>query len=364
MDENNKKKGIKKAYAIIFIFGLLYFINALKAGFNLESLINIIIFGVVIFSIYKNIKNKKSWIELAIPKQNTKNQIGSASTAINQSNPAKLQTPAEIIGQVIDQIAVQDEKLSQPNSLETSTNAISSQPASFNQLAAIIINSLSAGNNGMRLSKKKKYLQIALNGTLDEAISIVEKLPRSEKIIIEAGTPLIKIHGAQAVKTLRQLLPNSYIVADIKIADLASREVETFKQAGANAATALGVAPLETLTEFISTCKTNNLDSMIDMMNVPSSLFVLKKLPALPDVVILHRGVDETESAKGKMIPYYQINQIKGNYNLIVSVAGGDTPKEIQSAIFNGANIVVVWKDFQTSGGVSILAENFLKEIK
>ena len=103
---------------------------------------------------------------------------------------------------------------------------------------------------------------------------------------------------------------------------------------------------------------------MIDMMNVPSSIFVLKKLAVLPNVVILHRGVDETESAKGKMIPYYQIKQIKGNYDLIVSVAGGDTPLEVQSSVFNGANVVVVWKNFLSGDGVRSLAENFLKDIK
>jgi bifunctional enzyme Fae/Hps len=124
------------------------------------------------------------------------------------------------------------------------------------------------------------------------------------------------------------------------------------------------VAPKETLDEFVSACRVNNLDAMIDMMNVESSIAVLKKLNNLPEVVVLHRGVDETEKSQGKMIPFYQINQIKGNYNLLVAVAGGDTSQEIQSAVFNGADIVVVWKDFMAGGGVRAIAESFLKEIK
>jgi len=82
-------------------------------------------------------------------------------------------------------------------------------------------------------------------------------------------------------------------------------------------------------------------------------------------VVMLHRGVDETEFSKEKQIPYYQIKQIKGSYSLLVAVAGGDTTREVQRAIFNDADIVVVWKNFyQASTKTAQLAESFLKEIK
>jgi len=80
---------------------------------------------------------------------------------------------------------------------------------------------------------------------------------------------------------------------------------------------------------------------------------------------MLHRGVDETEFSKEKQIPYYQIKQIKGNYGVLVAVAGGDTIREVQRATFNDADIVVVWKNFyQASAETAQLAESFLKEIK
>jgi len=157
----------------------------------------------------------------------------------------------------------------------------------------------------------------------------------------------------------------AYIVADNKCADLATREVEMMANAGANAATCLGVAPIETIDRFIEECQKFNIDSMIDMMNVDSALSVLKKLKKLPNVVMLHRGVDETEFSKEKQIPYYQIKQIKGNYDVLVAVAGGDTIREVQRATFNDADIVVVWKNFyQASAETVQLAESFLKEIK
>jgi 3-keto-L-gulonate-6-phosphate decarboxylase len=215
------------------------------------------------------------------------------------------------------------------------------------------------------LDRKKKYLQIALNGTLAEAESIVRILPVSDKILIEVGTPLIKHSGQAAIVSIATLCPRAYIVADTKTADMADRDVTMVAEAGANAATCLGVAPIETIDLFIIECESRGIDSMIDMMNVQQPLLVLKKLKKLPKVVILHRGVDETEQSKGKMIPYYQINQIKGSYNIMLSVAGGDSSREVQSAVFNGADIVVVWKDFiKADQGMMGIVQAFLKDIR
>jgi bifunctional enzyme Fae/Hps len=217
-----------------------------------------------------------------------------------------------------------------------------------------------------KLEKRKKYLHIALNNSLEEAENIINQLPTSDRILIEVGTPMIKQYGADAIRKIKGLVSiGTYIVADNKCADLADREVKTMAEAGANAATCLGVAPVETINSFIEECEKNNIDSMLDMMNVSDSISILKKLKKLPTVVILHRGVDETEITKGKQIPLYQIKQIKGNHNILVAVAGGDTIKEIQSALFNDADIVVVWKNFyQASGDTAKLASDFLKEIK
>ncbi|MDD4607246.1 MAG: orotidine 5'-phosphate decarboxylase [Patescibacteria group bacterium] len=215
------------------------------------------------------------------------------------------------------------------------------------------------------LQRHQKYIQIALNSNLNNAQAIISKLPISPRILIEIGTPLIKIYGALAVATLKKVAPSSYFVADTKCADLAYREVELFAQAGANAITCLGVAPIETIKQFIELCDHYHIDSMIDMMNVENPLLILKKLKTLPDAVILHRGVDETKNNE-KLIPYYQIKQIKGSYNKIfISVAGGDTIQEIKSSVLNNADIVVLWKDFYyLNEKTNKLIKEFLNIIK
>lgn len=221
------------------------------------------------------------------------------------------------------------------------------------------------------LDKKKKYLQIALNSTLEEAEKIISKIPLDERIIIEVGTPLIKAYGIEGIKKIKlwwqERVSNftPYIVADLKTMDRGAREVQIALEGGANAVVVLGQAPIETITAFIDECQKHNLDAMIDMMNVSYPLEVLRKLKTLPQVVILHRGVDEEAFNREKEIPFYEIQRIKSHYDILISVAGGDTFKEVERAVFNDADIVVVWKSFyQSTSQTAKLVEQFLKEIR
>lgn len=253
------------------------------------------------------------------------------------------------------------------------------------------------------LDRRKKYLQIALNSTPFEGEEIISQLPASDRIIVEAGTPLIKGYGIEGIRRLKQAwqlqsggvsieptlksspsmvklflkyqttekadyvqyLADVYIVADTKCMDRGKTEVMIAKEGGASAATALGSAPVETLNYFIAACEEQGLDSMVDMIGVEQPIKVLRKLRKMPTVVVLHRGVDEEAFNKNKPIPYLQINKIRSSFNILISIAGGDNSREVQRAIFNDANIVVVWKNFYNpASNTSQLAEEFLKEIK
>jgi len=225
----------------------------------------------------------------------------------------------------------------------------------------------------MRLSSKTHYLQIALNSSMDDARRIILSLPASERLIIEAGTPLIKRYGHTVISELKHLwsqkllsngLNNPYIVADMKCMDRGETEAKLAADAGASASIVLGQASNETLNSFIYTCSELGVDSMVDMMNVEKPYQILRKLKKLPYTVILHRGVDE-EKYSEKMLPIHMINKVKGAFDLMISVAGGDKPREIQSSVFNGANIVVLWKNFFSAGGdAANIARTFLSNTK
>jgi len=220
------------------------------------------------------------------------------------------------------------------------------------------------------LDRKTRYLQIAFNGELDEVNYILPKIPGNDRIIIEAGTPYIKREGAKGIRRIAQLWGGK-VVADLKTMDGAVEEVELASAAGASAATVLGSASTETLNLFIRRCRELSLDSMIDLIGVEDPLKVIRKLRQPPDVVILHKGRDE-ETTRGKVIEYKHVNRIKSKYDVIISAAGGVDLKEARSAIFNGANIVVVnivsgedpWTGIHADENITEIAEQFLRTIE
>jgi len=221
------------------------------------------------------------------------------------------------------------------------------------------------------LNQKLKYLQIAFNRSLNEVKDMIAMLPASEKIIIEAGTPLIKNYGEKGITSIKnwwskKLQKPGYIVADLKCMDRGSREVIVAAKAGASAATCLGLAPIETINEFIKECKKAGIDSMIDMMNIEFPFEILQKLKELPTVVVLHRGVDENERNKTKQIPHNQIHRIKGTYDkILISVAGGETPRDVIRTFFNDSDIAVIWRSFyEMPKNTAKLAYDFLKLVK
>ena len=219
------------------------------------------------------------------------------------------------------------------------------------------------------LDHKKRYLQIAFNYDLDQALQILPFIPKSDRIIIEAGTPFIKREGIKGIKALRRHWPET-IVADLKISDGAIGEISLIEQAHANGGTVLGSSPTETLNIFIEQCKEKGLYSMIDMLGVSDPLKALMKLKAKPDVVIIHMGRDE-EITRGKIIEYKHVNKIKSKFDVLISAAGGMDVKKARSAIFNGANIVVVnvvspgdlWIGMSSAGDIAQISQEFLKTI-
>ena len=215
-----------------------------------------------------------------------------------------------------------------------------------------------------------RYLQIAFNRDLKTVERILPTIPPSDRILIEAGTPFIKREGFHGMRGIAEIWKGK-IVADLKTCDGAIEEVELAFNAGASAATVIGSAPVETINLFIQKCNELGIDSMIDMLGVDDPLKKLLKLKKPPDVVVLHRGRDE-ETTRGKVIKYKHINRIRSKYDVLISAAGGVDLREARSAIFNGADIVVVnivspydpWTGIRSDENVTEIAKQFLETIR
>lgn len=221
-----------------------------------------------------------------------------------------------------------------------------------------------------KLDHKVRYLQIAFNYDLALVHRVIPTLPRNPRILIEAGTPFIKREGMNGVRTMRALW-GGHIVADIKTSDGALAEVDMARGSGADAVTVLGNSPTETLDLFVAHCEQSEMISMVDMLGVHDPLRVLLPMKHKPDVVILHKGRDE-EGTRGKVIQYRHVSRIRSKYDASISAAGGVGLNEARSAIFNGANIVVVnlvrpgdpWEGISTNEDIAGIARKFLETIE
>jgi bifunctional enzyme Fae/Hps len=190
------------------------------------------------------------------------------------------------------------------------------------------------------LDPNTRYLQIAFNTDARQVRRILPKIPYDPRIIIEAGTPYIKLTGMHGVGLIRRLW-RGLVVADLKVTDGAVNEVMFASQAGATAVTVMGSAPTETIDLFNRTCSARGIYSMVDMLGVDNPLKHLLPLKTRPDFVVIHKGRDE-ESTRRKIIRYKDIAKIHSKFDSFISVAGGLEPNGVRSAYFNGADVAIL----------------------
>jgi len=214
-----------------------------------------------------------------------------------------------------------------------------------------------------------RYIQIAFNHSIHDVVRILPQIPLDPRIIIEAGTPYVKREGQNGIRLIRRYW-RGLIVADLKVIDGAQEEVAMAYNAGANAVTAAGTAPKETLDYFSETCDQYNVFSMIDMLGQDNPLKKLFALKNKPKGVVIHKGRDE-EANPRSIIRYKDINKIRSKYDVLISVAGGLNQGSVRKAYFNGASIAIlnIVKPTDANVGLSdvsnfrVIIPSILKEV-
>jgi bifunctional enzyme Fae/Hps len=205
------------------------------------------------------------------------------------------------------------------------------------------------------------YLQIAFDlVNLTEVKKILSSVPKSPRIIVEVGTPLLKKHGVKVVRELREIRKNAFIVADLKTLDVGQLEVNIAFDETADAAVVSGLASKETLDSFIAEARSRDIYSFMDMMCVVDPVQVLKSLKQLPDAVILHRGIDEEKGGKTRWELIREIKETFKGKKLLFAVAGGVEPKITKEALLAGADILVVGRYITQSKDVERAVNDFL----
>jgi bifunctional enzyme Fae/Hps len=219
------------------------------------------------------------------------------------------------------------------------------------------------GMVGFRINNLKKppYLEVALDiPDWRRVEAIIKALPRSDAIILEAGTPLIKRYGVEVIQKIHSLRPESVVIADMKTLDVGNVEARMAGDATADVIGFSGLAPIKTIEKFIEECKKIGALSLMDTINVQNPVDVLRKLKVKPDIVEIHRAIDVEDEAYawGNI---REIREVCGK--VLIAVAGGIRLNNVEAALKAGADIIVVGRAITAAKDVTGAARAFLQKM-
>jgi len=184
-------------------------------------------------------------------------------------------------------------------------------------------------------------LQVALDFQhLKRAVQAAEEAVAGGADWVEAGTPLIKSEGVEAVRALKRMFPSRVIVADLKVMDTGSFEVEIAAKAGAEVITVMAVADDGTMKEAVKAARRYGAKIMADLMSVEDMPKRTKELQGMGvDYLCIHVSIDEQMTAHTPMQKLREVCQVA---EIPVAVAGGLNSETVADALEAGASIIII----------------------
>jgi 3-hexulose-6-phosphate synthase/6-phospho-3-hexuloisomerase len=200
--------------------------------------------------------------------------------------------------------------------------------------------------------KNTPILQVALDLLEpDRAMAIAREAIRGGADWVEAGTPLIKSAGMEAVRRLREEFPDREVVADMKVADTGTLEVEMAAKSGAGIVCILATADDEVVREAVRAKHLYGVRIMADLINSPDPVGRAARLEELGvDIIAAHAGIDQ------QMMGVTSVDLVKdlaGKVSIPIAVAGGLDAESAAEAVRSGASIVIVGGNIVRSGDVT-----------
>ncbi len=188
---------------------------------------------------------------------------------------------------------------------------------------------------------KKAVLQVALDILeLKRALQIAQESLDGGTDWIEVGTPLIKSEGMQAVRSMRDCFPDAIIVADMKIADTGTLEVEMAAKAGANIVCVLADADDSVIAEAVRASRLYGIRIMADLINVKDPVSRATELESMGiDILCAHVGIDQQMTGKSSLDLLASLSE---KVHIPLAIAGGIDAAGAGEAVRKGADIVIV----------------------
>ena len=187
-------------------------------------------------------------------------------------------------------------------------------------------------------------LQLALDHeNLARALKVAKEAMAGGVDWIEAGTPLIKSEGLNAVRALRREFPSATIVADMKIIDAGRLETECAAKAGADIVHVLGPASDATVIECIEAARRYDAKIAVDLLGLESRERIVQRAKEVELMgafsVCIHTPIDMQMQAE---LPFDDLKAVASAVSIPVAVAGGINSETAVDAIEAGASIIIV----------------------
>ncbi len=198
-----------------------------------------------------------------------------------------------------------------------------------------------APDAGCDPSRERPIVQVALDFVdLPRAIEVAREAVAGGADWIEAGTPLIKAEGLDAVRALKAEFPGMTIVADMKTMDAGRTEVEYAAKAGAGVVGVLGAASDSTIKECAEAARNYGCKLIVDMIEVAEPVARAKRAQELgADYIGIHTAIDQQMRGES---PFETLRAVAETVVIPVSAAGGINSETAAAAVEAGAGIVVV----------------------
>lgn len=204
-------------------------------------------------------------------------------------------------------------------------------------------------------------LQLALDGTLEAACSLLEAVHHSIDIA-EIGTPLVFREGMHAVRTLHETYPRLTLLADLKIVDAGYEEAAIAFEAGADRVTALGVANNNTLRGAITAAEEYGGQVMIDMMAVPDPLARARQLLDLgAHLLCVHTAYDLQDGTANPLALLVRLREALPDAPL--AVAGGIGPDLLPALLPHAPQVIVVGGAITQAASPSVIAQSIRQQM-
>ena len=187
-------------------------------------------------------------------------------------------------------------------------------------------------------------LQLALDFLdLERALRVADLAVGHGVDWIEAGTPLIKSEGLDAVRALRAKFPDRKIVADMKTADAGRVEMEAAAKAGADFAIVLGAASESTIRESVEAGRQYGLGVGVDILGIAEPEPLLERLAEWGVAFIsVHCPIDVQMRGGREASGFGMLARLAKITDIPLAAAGGLNSETAPRAAAAGASIVVV----------------------